>query len=571
MDLYPTSKIIVQKKNNTFLPSALLNGKITFNHADLKSPALDMEQVLLTTDAPYIKNGFLSFSGGDTASAKLGNFEVSISSINILANGNKPGIGFNAGLSFTSKGDNAFGTAVTFNILTTVSPGTNSNYAPKLSFDRVEIKDIMLDIKTCAFKFDGLIKFINNNPTYGKGFFGNLNLSIPGIMPTPASANVWFGTKNTFNYYYFDLAVPYTQVLIEPSAECPEGLALYRFMGGLYYHMKPAAVNQVTQLYSNAFGSAQLYIPDSTNTTGLKGGVTFGTYPNNRVLNGDVAMEVNFTNAGGINTMKLAGTAFMFVKVEDRVPIIKTNPPVKVGLTATYDFQNSILHAIMNADINMLSVKAHGQAEFHTDPKTWYINFGTPQNRVNIDMYNVASLSSYIMAGNEVDAVPPPPQQVADAFGHGFADSRDKVKTAEGKGCILGASLQSEFNGEFGLNDFSVYYNLGYLAGFDLMAYDYGTTLHCSGSSSPAGLNGWYAQGNVYAYLWGTIGAKGTLAGDNFDVTLASLSAAALLAGKFPNPNHLKGDVNISYNFLRTFKGSFTCHFESGSECTLLH
>ncbi len=572
MDIYPTSKITVQKINGTFIPSVDLNGKITFSHADMKSPVLEMQHVVLITNAPYLKSGIFSFTHDSTntttATGNLAGFTISFNSISILANSVSPGIGFNAGISFTAKNDNAFGAAATFNVLFSVTNNTIANFAPKLKFDKVTVNDIALDIQTSAFKFDGLIKFSNNSPIYGKGFFGSLSLSITDVLPNPATANVWFGTKNNFQYFYFDLAIPATIILVPPG-DSPEGIAIYRFMGGLYYHMKPASPNMAAQLYTSAFGSAQNYIPDSTISIGIKAGVTLGTYPNDNILNGDVALEINFTSSGGLGSIKFVGNAFMFVKITDRTPVPKTTIPVKVSLSILYDNQNTIFHALLSADVNLQAIKAHGQIEFHADPKIWYVSFGKPQNRISADISGIATLNAYIMLGNELEPIPPPPAQVASIFGHGFADKRDNTKLSNGKGFVLGANFSAGSGGSFGLSDFSVYYNLGFIVGLDVMAFDYGSKAHCSGSSNPAGFNGWYAQGDIYAALWGNIGAKGSFAETDFDIQIASISAAALLGGKFPNPSHIKGDVAVHYDFLKVFKGNFNFSFELGNDCNI--
>ncbi|MGZ3941896.1 MAG: hypothetical protein ACXVOH_07370 [Bacteroidia bacterium] len=573
IDIYPTTKITVQKVNGTFKPSANLNGKITFSHADMKSPALEMQNVVLVTDAPYLKSGVFSFTNGSTSdlsTGNLGGFTISFNSISILVNSSSPGIGFNAGISFTSKNDIGFGAAATFNILTKQIPNANPTFSPQWKFDKVLVNDIGLSIHSTVAKLDGTIKYNNNSPVYGKGFFGNITLSIEGITSSPASANAWFGSKNNFNYFYLDIAAPYTYVIIRPSLESPEGFALYRFMGGLYYKMKPDAPVNPSQLYTAAFGSAQNYIPDSTIAMGLKGGVTVGIYPNSAIMNGDVAMEIDFTSAGGMNEIKFSGNAFLFVKLSERVPTPKANTPVKLALNMTYNFQTKVLEAVTGVDINLQAVKAHGQGELHIDSTNWHCYFGKPDCRVNASLLNLATLSSYIMLGNKIEGAPSPPAQVASAFGHGFADTRNPTKLSNGDGFALGASLSAGRSGSFGLSDFSVYYNLSFTAGFDLMALDYGSKAHCSGSSSPAGFNGWYANGNVYAALTGNVGARGKYLDQDFDIQLLSISAAALLGGKFPNPSHVNGNVAVSYNFLRVFRGSFNFNFELGDNCNIV-
>jgi len=575
LDIYPTSKLIVQKINGAFHPSVELNGKITFRHNYLETAKLEMQQVCVKDVPPYLTSGLFSFTdslGKD--SSKLSGFHISINSISISQAQNAPVIGFGVGIGLTAKNDNAFGAQASFAVVTKietivpVSGGNATTNNKKWSFDKVVVNDIGVSVHTNAFKFDGLLKFRNNDPQYGNGFFGSLTLSIEKILPNPVSANAWFGSVNNYNYYYFDLAVPATVVLIPPGVS-PQGLAIYRFMGGLFYHMRPAANNQNATLYTSAFGNPQNYIPDVTKGVGIKAGVTLGAYPKNETFNGDVALEVLFTSSGGLGTIKFAGNGYMLVNINDRVPTLKTTPPVKVAFSLIYDHQNELTHALLNSKVTLPAVSAQGQTELHIDKTTWYVNFGKPYNRVLVNLAGLASIDAYIMMGNVLEPIPPPPSQVMDKFGHGVADTRDVNKVSNGNGLVLGASMGAGSSGGFGWDGFNVYYNLGMIAGFDVMAINYGTNAHCSGATGRAGFNGWYAQGNVYAALWGEIGAKGKLFGSDFDVQLVSVSAAAMLGGKFPNPSHVRGDIAVNYDFLHFFRGQFNCGFEAGNACNI--
>lgn len=564
LDIYPTSKLIVQKINKALHPRVELNGKISFIHKHVQTAALEMQQVCIKDEAPYLTNGVFSFTdslGKNTS--KLTGFNITISSISLSVSQGAPVIGFSAGINFTNRTDNAFGAQASFAIATRVE--TN---AKKWSFDKVVVNDIGVSIHTNAFKFDGLLKFKENNPQYGDGFYGSLNLSIDKIMPNPATANTWFGSVNGFPYYYFDLAVPATAVLIPPGVT-PQGLAIYRFMGGLYYHMRPASINQTAALYTPAFGSAQNYIPDSTQGLGVKAGVTLGTYPTNSLFNGDVALEVLFTNSGGLGNIKFAGNGYMLVKISDRVPTLKAGTPIKVAFSVLYDHQQGSMHALLNTKIALPAVSAQGQAELHIDSTVWYANFGKPNNRVLVNLAGLASANAYLMTGNVLEPIPPPPTEVATIFGHGFADTRDANKLKDGEGLVLGAGLGAGSHGACNLGDFTLYFDLGFTAGFDAMVINYGANAHCSGTPGRAGLNGWYAQGDVYAALWGQVGAKGTFLGSDFDIQLLSISAAAMLGGKFPNPSYLHGEVAVNYDFLGVFHGHFDCNFEAGNACNI--
>ncbi len=577
LDIYPTSKLIVQKVNTTFHPRVELNGKISFHHNHVETAKLEMQQVCIKDEAPYLTNGLFSFTDsiGNSAS-KLSGFAISINSISLSVAQNAPRIGFGVGINFTDKNDQAFGAQASFAIHTKIEqiiPVNSANATTnnkKWSFDKVVVNDIGISVHTTAFKFDGYLKFRSNDPQYGNGFFGSLNLSVEKVIPNPVTVNSWFGNVNNYNYYYFDLAVPNKIVLIPPGPS-PPGLAIYRMMGGLYYHMRPANNNLVITLYSSAFGTAQSYIPDNTKGVGIKAGVTLGTYPVNEILNGDVAMDLLFTNSGGLGSIKFSGNAFMMVKINERVPTLKTTIPVKAAFQLTYDHENKIVHSLLNAKITLPSVSAQGQAELHIDTNIWYTHFGKPNNRVLVNFTNLASANAYFLLGNQLESIPAPPVQVADAFGHGFADTRDVISTGNGNGLVMGAGLGTSSSGSFGLPDFSVYYNLGMIAGFDVMAINYGPNAHCSGSSARAGFNGWYAQGNVYAALWGDIGARGSLLGADFDVNLLSISAAAMLGGKFPNPSSVQGEIGVNYDFLHVFHGHFNCSFAAGNTCNVVN
>ncbi|HXB39011.1 MAG TPA: hypothetical protein VNZ49_00625, partial [Bacteroidia bacterium] len=221
IDIYPTSKLIVQKINGAFKPRVELNGKISFIHAYAQTADLEMQQVCIKDEAPYLTNGIFSFTDSlGKGVSKLSGFYITITDISLSVSHNAPRIGFGVGINFTAKNDNAFGAQASFIIATKLEnmvPVNGSNSTAinkKWKFDNVLINDIGVSVHTNVFKFDGLLKFKNGNPQYGNGFFGNFNLSIDKVMPTPASANVWFGNVNNFNYYYFDLAVPATIVLI---------------------------------------------------------------------------------------------------------------------------------------------------------------------------------------------------------------------------------------------------------------------------------------------------------------------------------------------------------------------
>ncbi|MGL5890037.1 MAG: hypothetical protein ACRC3B_09130, partial [Bacteroidia bacterium] len=112
------------------------------------------------------------------------------------------------------------------------------------------------------------------------------------------------------------------------------------------------------------------------------------------------------------------------------------------------------------------------------------------------------------------------------------------------------------------------YYLFAAGAGMDIMVLNYGSNAHCVNSTTPAGFKGWYAQGQIYAYLQGAVGARG----NNFDVVILNLSAAAILQAKLPNPNWVAGSMGVQYDILGgLISGTQNFSFELGSQCAIIN
>src|SRR5690606_10858647 len=85
--------------------------------------------------------------------------------------------------------------------------------------------------------------------------------------------------------------------------------------------------------------------------------------------------------------------------------------------------------------------------------------------------------------------------------------------------------------------------------GFDIMLKDYGDT-RCAGSSDRIGINGWYANGQAYAYFEGAVGIRVRVFGVRKRIPILELRAAALLQAKLPNPFWMRGMVGGYFSVL---------------------
>jgi len=145
---------------------------------------------------------------------------------------------------------------------------------------------------------------------------------------------------------------------------------------------------------------------------------------------------------------------------------------------------------------------------------------------------------------------------------------KDLNAISQGAGFAFGASLSVK-TGDITFLMFYANFSAG--AGFDIMIKNYGNT-YCEGSSSRIGINGWYANGQAYAYFTGKVGIKLDLFWSTVHVDILSIGAAAVLQAKLPNPIWLRGTVGGYFSVLGGL-ASGQCSFQVtlGSECKIVH
>lgn len=170
------------------------------------------------------------------------------------------------------------------------------------------------------------------------------------------------------------------------------------------------------------------------------------------------------------------------------------------------------------------------------------------------------------MLGKNLPGSPPPPSQVSEILGDIDLDyMRDLNALESGMGIALGLHFLVD-TGDLRFLMFYGRFSAG--TGLDFMLKDYGNEYHCAGSSGAMGINGWYANGQAYAFVMGKIGVKVDLRFYKGSYDILSIGAAAVLQAKGPNPFWMKGTVGGYYKILGGLvKGK--CRFEVtvGKEC----
>lgn len=134
-------------------------------------------------------------------------------------------------------------------------------------------------------------------------------------------------------------------------------------------------------------------------------------------------------------------------------------------------------------------------------------------------------------------------------------------------GVMIGAHAWGRIGLDLGL----LYGSIGAEAGFDLSIVKLSANAQCVNlNGGRPGYKGWYGSGQLYAYMYASLGFRVYLGFWNGDIPLASAGLGGVLEAKLPNPNYFRGKLRANVKLLgglihinKTFQ--FTC----GNYCQL--
>ncbi|MFH6950939.1 hypothetical protein ACHRV6_20775 [Flavobacterium sp. FlaQc-51] len=608
--LLPNSSIELKLLNGKFLPKANLNGEISFgtnkgasDEKDVEGKktvdfkGISFENLQLQTVSPIISVRNMGYKG----TVAFGNFPVSIGNINVAINGDNSRIDFDLGINLME----SLGAGATARI-GIKGKMYDDGYRQRSKYDGLDLSAISINCKFSGLTINGSLILMEKDPVYGNGFNADLEVDVAGVVNVKAKAI--FG-RTTFRYWYFDAAVKWPPV--------PAPFMITGFGGGAYYKM-----HRNPDVAIGDFSPSGLsYTPDDKISLGIKALIYFNI-GSESVCDGEAGFEIAFNSKGGVNRLAIFGKAnvmatipglknvtdlmgkvasnvtskksFMGVTDSDLkgsfaskyIPEAKLAIPgdlsaavgIKMAAAVEFDFQNNSMHATTDVYINtpgnfLSGIGEGGRAVwgvFHKDPKDWYMYMGTPDDRCGIKI-GVAGMylktTSYFMAGTLLPGSPPPPAVVAQILGVDAKEldyMRDENALKNGGGVAFGASLDFD-TGDLSFLLFYARFQAG--MGFDIMLKDY-QEARCSNTGERVGINGWYANGQSYAYLQGELGIRIKLSFLKLKVPIISGGAAVLLQAKLPNPVWMRGYVAGNMNVLGgLIKGKFRFKFELGEEC----
>jgi hypothetical protein len=256
------------------------------------------------------------------------------------------------------------------------------------------------------------------------------------------------------------------------------------------------------------------------------------------------------------------------------------------GMTADVglqiNFENWSIHGSLNLYANIAgglitgvgAQNRAGWAEFYAGQGDWYLHVGTPTNPIGLRMGfgNILAVEtkSYFMVGTNIPEAPGVPHQVASILGN----TSNNINYMSGLNALQagnGVAFGSQLHMNTGDLTFLILYaRFGAGVGFDIMLKDYGNA-QCAGRSGAIGIDGWYANGQAYAYMSGELGVAVNLRFIKKRIAIIKGDVATLMQAQLPNPSFLQAFVAVRFSVLGGLvKGNYKFEVAIGNQCQIV-
>ncbi|BDX37781.1 hypothetical protein CYCD_11360 [Tenuifilaceae bacterium CYCD] len=566
LTLSSNSKITVESKDGVFYPKAELHGKMNVNVG--ASPGVKLAQItfqglVIQTRAPQIDIQSFSMTSGAMAG-----FPVQINEIALERNTKDTllGLKFDASVNLMEgkiAGNSAFVVWA-------------KNDKGDWKYKDIELRKIVVEAKTGAIDLKGQLINYKDDPTYGNGYLGSVDMTVtPGIN---VYATAQFGNVSGYRYWYADAGVS-----IPNGITIFTGFAIYGFGGGAYYHMErvlPSNVQMIRDTSSTAQTAPKIgisksgitYKPSQDVSLGVMAKVIVGTQPKPDAFNGSITFGIEFTPSYGIKLISFDGDGRFMTEINKD----QTDSKVRATVHIQYAVTKKELSGYSEAYINVGDIikggganNLAGRVDFYFASSEWYIYIGTPTSPINLKIMKALNAKSYFMVGSKLPDFPSLPSNVASLSNKiNFSNMRSDLLTKNGGGFAFGASITAGT----GEKSFLIFYgNFDLGAGFDFMLKNFGSDARCEGYSGQLGINGWYAQGQAWSWVDAKIGVKVKVLRRTRKFTIMDAGFAAVLGAQLPNPTYLSGAVQAKFSVLGGLvKGKCNFEFSYGEQCKLI-
>ena len=602
--LLPNSYVQLAYRDGHFFPTAVLHGEMTLLDSNQGGsttilPKVSFRGLRLQTESPYLSIEHLGYEG----QAELGSLPLSIRKLELTSKSDEVELMAKASVTL---GEKLFSgqTTLRFQAHREVKDGHD-----RWICDGVKVDDINLDAHIAELiRLKGQLAFHRNDPIFGDGFTGDVDLTLEKLGNLQVHTRGAFGHKKDFRYWF-----------AEGGAVFPSGVPIFT---GVSIQGLSCGVTQRMRAEGKEGGKTR-YLPDASMGLGFKAAVNFRV--GEKVATGEGALEFAFNRHGGLNyaglfayaqfpaegqaTMKLPSAADLnrayanLLKKEqafssktlekwrmsdphratrELAPIPSSlNYGIRGSLTASFDFRAKAFHAMTELYVTGKFIEGIGEGGragwgvLHADPKEWYLHLGSPADPISLrlGLAGLASVESrsYLMAGSQIPDMPDPPSEVLSLLSIPPTTLRNAGRSPQelalGRGLAFGSRLQVS-TGD--LTFLMLYARFQAGLGFDAMLREYSTETECEGRSGRIGLNGWYARGQAYAYLQGELGVKVRLFFIKGRFPILRGGAAALLQAGLPNPSYFRGYLGVKFSILGGLvSGNTRFRLSLGEECRI--
>lgn len=457
------------------------------------------------------------------------------------------------------------------------------------AFSKVNLEKIMIKGAVGPATVEGELRLFDEDALYGTGFIGSAKVKIPKVATVKATLQ--FGSKG-FYYGYVDASV-----LLTPGIAVVPPLMCAGFGGGFYFNMKMNT--PLAQTIKDVAPNTQTTLAGSSNTGinytpmlgsyGIKANV-YMSLADKKMILANLGIEASIAN-GAFNNFTASGKAKVLSLDED------PNRNGQCLLTAQTTVTITPSSFDMNADVEVEPLPGFAKVlvpfRMHF-ADTWHVKVGDPAEgakKVDFKLLQVGSendalyvylgAKAYFAFGNDLGGMPALPKEVQEFLlaKENVNDNRSNVvEAANTKGemkvnddgepignpmtfsVLAGARLDGRLKVAVG----PLSANATIIAGFDA-ALSKG--LKCNGQNI-AGLYGWYANTQIYAYANGNVSVSGKVFGSRFNVKLMDLTAGALLRGGLPEPTWGEGRLRVKGEVLGGLvKVDTDFDFDFGHKC----
>lgn len=537
-----------------FVAKAVLNGTIGIDAGPLNIPGATFQGVVLSTAAPYfqVDNFHMGLASPQKEATGLP-FNIDPYRTGIENGGtNSPAFRIGGNLDLSE----AAGITATGNILLRFNVGNGANGRPDWSYKGVESANFQAQGGVGPVSVSGLIELFQDDPSYGNGFKGNLHMAM--LEKFDIEVGAMFGKTTGSD--------PYRYWYVGGKAKLPDGTSIplagpvvfKGFGGGLY--------SNVLQTVS---ADTVIYVPEK-GKKGFEASVLVGM------------ITPNLLDAEGIFRMNLNGSTVDNINIHADAWFLGTGKTAALA-TGAFDLNLELAESVFTGKADLVADLAIGPGSIsatlpvnllidYSGNPGWYFAIGAPTEdgraQLAVKMGLEATFGSYFVMGSYAPKgwkLPPDPyikdaalRSLFDGMSGKRKDQSSQAFKSSPENPILAFGAGFSMGHDYNVGPF--YMHFAGAVGFDMVLKRLDSP--CSASGQIPGINGWYAEGQLYAGMTFALGIDVDLWVYEGRIQVASLSAGALLRGGLVNPIWLNGQVAVRYSVLKGLvKGKFNFDF----------